>query len=263
MDAIRSKRLARDFPLFLRGRNESLKTNLMGFGFECGPGWYALIRSICEVAEKECRRQRALGLNPEFWPKAVQVKEKFGTLRFYCFGANDAISAAIDRAENLSGQTCETCGKPSSVGQSASGWMSSNCADCRARREAQEAAGATQRAQRKAARERLLAAFCDHCRQPQSHPGWDARRRVATLLQVIASYDTENHDRLFEALSARPIDGARELRSALRLARRYPQRYQSAKYGLNKINERLKPVHLAAAARQVMARNARRATAPA
>lgn len=43
---------------------------------------------------------------------AVQVKEKFGTLRFYIDGGNEVIHALIGMAESMSARTCEKCGSP-------------------------------------------------------------------------------------------------------------------------------------------------------
>lgn len=41
---------------------------------------------------------------------AVQVKEKFGTLRFYYNGGDEYISGITTMAEYMSGATCEECG---------------------------------------------------------------------------------------------------------------------------------------------------------
>jgi hypothetical protein len=41
-----------------------------------------------------------------------QVKEKFGTLRFYYSGGDEYISGVVSMAESMSGTTCETCGSP-------------------------------------------------------------------------------------------------------------------------------------------------------
>jgi hypothetical protein len=44
--------------------------------------------------------------------EVTQVKEKFGTLRFYTSLGDDYIYGAIAMAESMSAVTCETCGKP-------------------------------------------------------------------------------------------------------------------------------------------------------
>jgi len=42
--------------------------------------------------------------------EAVQVKEKFGTLRFYYDGGDEFINGLVTMAESISGRTCEVCG---------------------------------------------------------------------------------------------------------------------------------------------------------
>ena len=54
-----------------------------------------------------------------------QVKEKFGTLRFYYSGGDDYISGLVSMAESMSGVTCETCGKPGT--QTSGGWIKTVC----------------------------------------------------------------------------------------------------------------------------------------
>lgn len=58
---------------------------------------------------------------------AVQVKEKFGTLRFYHNGGDDVIQACVDMAESMSSVTCEVCGSPG-VSRSG-GWIRTLCDD--------------------------------------------------------------------------------------------------------------------------------------
>lgn len=56
---------------------------------------------------------------------AVQVKEKFGGLRFYYEGGDEYINGLSAMAESMSYVTCETCGKP---GKSTSdGWIRTLC----------------------------------------------------------------------------------------------------------------------------------------
>jgi len=61
----------------------------------------------------------------------IQVKEKFGTLRFYC-PSTSAIDKYIRLAERLSAVTCEECGKPGTPNES--GWISTLCEECRTTR---------------------------------------------------------------------------------------------------------------------------------
>jgi hypothetical protein len=56
---------------------------------------------------------------------ADQVKEKYGTLRFYSHGGDDIIDGMIRMAEAMSAVTCEVCGNPGkTVG---GGWVRTLC----------------------------------------------------------------------------------------------------------------------------------------
>ena len=88
---------------------DDLRHTLMPLGFEHGDGWFSLLWRLCEdieplVAEYENETGRPFQL--------VQVKEKFGALRFYVENANDVIRQRIELAELESLNTCEVCGKP-------------------------------------------------------------------------------------------------------------------------------------------------------
>jgi hypothetical protein len=88
---------------------------------------------------KEKRRQELIDRYPIVIPEPItqvtldQVKEKFGTLRFYYQGGDDYIRGMVSLAESLSGVTCESCGNPSEV-QNVGGWMRSICNSCEEKR---------------------------------------------------------------------------------------------------------------------------------
>lgn len=86
--------------------------------FDCGDGWFQLIWNLCEGLEKV--------VDDTF--KVDQVKEKFGTLRFYVSYVNDEISSLIHNAEELSSKTCEICGKPGHL-KVKGGWYRTVCDD--------------------------------------------------------------------------------------------------------------------------------------
>jgi hypothetical protein len=66
-----------------------------------------------------------------------QVKEKFGTLRFYYSGGDDYISGMVSLAESMTGVTCESCGN---IGESrGGGWIHTYCTPCEEAREAKRA----------------------------------------------------------------------------------------------------------------------------
>lgn len=86
--------------------------------FEVGPGWLPMIR---ELAEK------ITAIDPIC--QASQVKEKYGTLRFYMDTACDAVYYLIDEYEAISERTCEECGAPGTIG--GKGWITTRCKGCR------------------------------------------------------------------------------------------------------------------------------------
>jgi len=68
---------------------------------------------------------KALVRHPNTGFAVGQVKEKFGTLRYYCPG-NDRIYRLIGMAETLSEVTCEDCGKRGKL-RNKGGWLSTMC----------------------------------------------------------------------------------------------------------------------------------------
>jgi hypothetical protein len=56
---------------------------------------------------------------------AVQVKEKFGGLRFYYDGGDSYVEGLVAMAESMSYRTCDVCGNPGKTNNS--GWISVRC----------------------------------------------------------------------------------------------------------------------------------------
>lgn len=73
-----TQKLIEDFPRLYRGR----ECGLMPYGFECGDGWFGLIQKLSFDIE-QATRNAGLNSSSEQWPRATQVKEKWGTLRFH------------------------------------------------------------------------------------------------------------------------------------------------------------------------------------
>ncbi|WP_374088049.1 hypothetical protein [Methylomicrobium lacus] len=94
-----------------------MKKTLMCWGFECGNGWYELIYSISALLSNH---------NPDI--KAVQVKEKFGDLRFYHDHHDDYTGGVVGMAGYISSHTCETCGAPGQE-YSREGWIITACGE--------------------------------------------------------------------------------------------------------------------------------------
>lgn len=100
--------LCKDFPLLFSDRNGSEMETCMCWGFP-GAGWEPLIRRAAEEIEPILQKMKDDGLE---YPRASQVKEKYGTLRFYMTGYTDEIYEIVSRAEDESERTCEECGEP-------------------------------------------------------------------------------------------------------------------------------------------------------
>lgn len=82
-------------------------------------GWIDLIDVLCEQLQKQTDERGA----PQV--RATQIKEKFGTLRFYSSGCSREQEALIDMAEELSERTCEVCGARGKLRQF--GWLQTLC----------------------------------------------------------------------------------------------------------------------------------------
>jgi hypothetical protein len=94
-----------------------------GIVFECGKGWSHIILELSLDIEALLEKKPHYS---EIY--AIQVKEKYGTLRFYMTLETDEITALIEDAEALSSQTCESCG--SSGKMRGVRWMEVKCEEC-------------------------------------------------------------------------------------------------------------------------------------
>ncbi len=116
--------LCAKYPEIFRDRNGDMRTTAMCWGFDCGDGWYNIIDGVCALVENHNSNQKLNNL-PTVEFVATQVKEKYGTLRFYYYGGDDYIDGVVAMAEYLSGVTCETCGAPGKTRDG--GWVRTLC----------------------------------------------------------------------------------------------------------------------------------------
>ena len=88
----------------------------MTFGLEFNSGWNGIVEELLGKIEAHLTEKYAAGFrDPDYGFQIDQIKEKFGTLRFYVCGADDPIFNFILDAERKSAQTCELCGAPGSL----------------------------------------------------------------------------------------------------------------------------------------------------
>lgn len=77
---------------------------------ECGDGWYDILDCLCKEIECVICKMPDEDSSPLDTVYAVQIKEKFASLRFYMTIQTDTISSLINFASLLSEITCEVCG---------------------------------------------------------------------------------------------------------------------------------------------------------
>lgn len=118
------KLLCERYPKMMVNRNLPMQETCMCWGFECGDGWFNILDQLMgniqhhidwKNKEEEVVAQVTLD----------QVKEKFGTLRFYYTGGDDVIDGMVRMAESMSGVTCEECGNPGK--RIGGGWVTTLC----------------------------------------------------------------------------------------------------------------------------------------
>lgn len=101
-------------------------------GFDCGDGWFSLLRELS---------QRIEAINRQFISDnervvVMQVKEKFGGLRFYVNSSTMDIYRLIAEAEERSFKVCEECGEEGVLRKE--GWWRTLCDGCHKKKIAKE-----------------------------------------------------------------------------------------------------------------------------
>lgn len=130
--------ICKEFPTLYRDRNGDMRTTCMCWGLEVGDGWANIIRALsaglANATESHTSGGAAKAADGHFECGftiiASQVKEKYGTLRFYYHAetkpgvAPEAVDdeyarevageirGLIEMAERMSAITCEACGAP-------------------------------------------------------------------------------------------------------------------------------------------------------
>ena len=136
-------KLVEKYPLLFKDRYAPMNETAMCWGFCCGDGWYDLIDTLCSLLTSKYRNAKdrydylmeqgvggvlygtktvtqeaideakaKMDEEADKVPVVVQVKEKFGGLRFYVNAATDEHYNYITFAESMSYRICEVCGSP-------------------------------------------------------------------------------------------------------------------------------------------------------
>ncbi len=117
------------YPKIFVQKDLPMQETAMCWGIACGDGWYDLIDTLCQQIQG--RVTAIERKDPEFICQAIQVKEKFGGLRFYTYGGDEYIQGMISLAESLSYKICSSCGvkkKPADLTDRS--WVYTKCNTC-------------------------------------------------------------------------------------------------------------------------------------
>lgn len=94
------EKLVKDYPLpFANSRCKYMA---------CGPGWEVLLRRLIVAIHMHLQAKPKIAKNFAI----NDIKEKFGSLRFYYDGGDAHIEKLVEEAEFWSARTCDVCGQP-------------------------------------------------------------------------------------------------------------------------------------------------------
>jgi hypothetical protein len=116
MSPEKTEALFKSFPGLYAGYSLPPTQTLMCFGFECDDGWFDLLWRLSKNLSEE-------------HVVAVQVKEKYGTLRFYIGVGSDTAFDIVDTAEAESACICEKCGDAGEM-RTRGIWLKVLCEGC-------------------------------------------------------------------------------------------------------------------------------------
>jgi hypothetical protein len=112
--------LVAKYPSFFRDYKGDMQETCMAWGMEHGDGWHKL---FSELNERIAQYLSTHKNPPDFYWS--QVKEKYGTARWYYNGGDDIISDLVDFYEGATVHTCETCGEGGKL--RGKGWLYTSC----------------------------------------------------------------------------------------------------------------------------------------
>lgn len=115
-------KLVKDFPSFFRDLGGDPMKTCMAWGIEHGDGWFKLFYELNEKIANYLKLFKKKDRPDFYWS---QIKEKFGTARWYYGEGDDIISDLVSYNEDKTAQTCETCGEWGKV--RGKGWHYTAC----------------------------------------------------------------------------------------------------------------------------------------
>lgn len=104
MNDILTEQMYAEFPDLYRGRTRPPRDSAMCWGFECGDGWYQILYDLSKELTDYMLQHPPLRL------EVMQVKSKFGNLRFHLDYSDLVTEEIISRARDRSDLVCEVTG---------------------------------------------------------------------------------------------------------------------------------------------------------
>jgi hypothetical protein len=139
MDQELQNQLFEKYPDLFSNKDKDIMSSCMGWGIECGNGWFDIISPLCFmiknhenniVWQTEYKQKTQPDYQSDYFPvKFDQVKEKYGGLRLYFSGGDEYVEGLVSMAEAMSYKICEVCGDRGSPNEN--GWISTLCEGCR------------------------------------------------------------------------------------------------------------------------------------
>lgn len=121
------KILCEKYPKIFCDRHGNPSTTAMCWGISCDDGWFNILDTLCRTIQghidwthkrheldaewnADPANELRISVEPIEQVVAVQVKEKFGGLRFYYRGGDENIAGMVRLAEEYSYRVCEVTG---------------------------------------------------------------------------------------------------------------------------------------------------------
>lgn len=123
MDEALEKKLYKKYPKLFVHKDLPIQETCMCWGLCVNSGWYWLIDNLCGCI------QGYIDNNNKKQVEVIQVKEKFGQLRFYVIAADYTVYGMIALAEEMSYRICENCGAITDIIQT-KGCIKTLCKSC-------------------------------------------------------------------------------------------------------------------------------------
>ena len=130
MNRMKERELIAKYPKIFRQRDLQPSETAMCWGLECSEFWFPIIDRLCAKIQAYVDDKYSKLLHDAVQIEATQVKEKFGSLRFYYEPYDQQVEEFILEAEIETEKTCCRCGTMENVKMTKSGWVQPLCPKC-------------------------------------------------------------------------------------------------------------------------------------